>query len=263
MIHLKTSDLAICAEVSQFMIRDYSDAGLLGPIMRSKSSSYRSFDLRHIPQMYLVKTLREMGFMPQEIKDYAQNRTPESAAAMFRDCAARLADEIALLQARHDMLQSHASLIEEGRFSRPGEIGVRELGERPVRRSSLENISGKRRGLDRLRQSHSKIRYHGNPGCPLGFAYNDFLDLLEQPDQPAQLMSFDPQGPDVLPAGDYLVGTVNCCYSEKNGLPQRMFNHALQNGLKLHGPAYSVYLLDAASVTESEKFLLQVAVEVI
>jgi effector-binding domain-containing protein len=55
---------------------------------------------------------------------------------------------------------------------------------------------------------------------------------------------------------------VRCCYGEKNGLPKRMFDYALHNGLEFCGPAYTVYLLDAASVSDAEQFLLQVAVQV-
>jgi len=93
----------------------------------------------------------------------------------------------------------------------------------------------------------------------LGFAYDEFLDLLEDPEHPAQLVSYDPQGPETRPAGEYLVGTVNCYYGEKSGLARRMFEYALHNHLEFHGPAHTVYLLDTASVTEAENYLMQIA----
>ena len=101
-----------------------------------------------------------------------------------------------------------------------------------------------------------------NEACPLGYAYGEFFDLLEQPDQPAQLVSYDPQGPDTRPAGEYLVGTVTCLDGEKTGLPRRMYRHALENGLEFTGPAYAVYLFDAASTADAERCLLQIAVMV-
>ena len=121
---------------------------------------------------------------------------------------------------------------------------------------------GYEKGEDGLRHAHAKIRQNGNAGCPMGFAYNDFFDLLENPGQPSQLVSFDPSGPELRPAGEYLVGTECGFYEQQNGLTKRMFDYALHNGLEFCGPAYTVYLLDAASVCDAEQFLLQVAVQV-
>jgi len=258
----KTSDLAICAEVSQFTVRDYSDHGLLGPIPRSKSSSYRTFDPRQIPQIYLIRTLRALGYSPQQIREFGENRTPETVLQMFSDCSAQLSNEIAVLQAKLDQLQSYAALIREGQATQRGEVGIRHLQERAIRRSSLENRNGSAKSLESLRRAHGDIRHDGNAGCPLGYAFHNVFDLLEDPEQPAQLVSYDPQGPDIRPAGAYLVGTVNCHYSEKTSLPSRMYSYALQNNLELSGPAYTVYLLDSISVTEREQYLLQIAVKI-
>ena len=260
---LKTSDLAICAEVSHCAVREYSDQGLLGPIERSQGNSYRSFDLRMIPQIHLIKALREMGSTSQEIKDYGKNRTPETVAAMFRTNSERLAGEIASLQARRDVMETYISFIEEGQAAKPG-IELRTLPERRIRYSMLETREGstKTKNIERLRRAYGKIRQDGNTGCPLGYAYETFFDLLERPDQPAQLVSYDPQGSHIRPAGEFMVGTVACYYGEKNSLPQRMFKRALSAELQLFGPAYTIHLHDAACVTKPEQYLLQIAVRV-
>ena len=261
-MNLRTSDLAICAETSAFSIRDYSDQGLLGPVPRAQGSNYRFFDPRLIPQVYLIKTLREMGFSAQQLVEYGQNRTPERAGEVLGRCSEQLRRDIDHLQISLDMLRSHIDLIREGRTASPGEIERRELPVRPMRRSSLEMVNGKMNGAQRLRRAFADIRQNGNAGCPLGFAWHDFFDFMEQPDYPAQLVSFDPQGPDARPAGEYLVGTQRCYYGESGPLPRRMFEYALHNEMELVGPAYTVYLLDAASVTGAEQYLMQVTVGV-
>ena len=260
---LKTSDLAICAEVSHCAVREYSDQGLLGPVERSQGNSYRFFDLRMIPQIHLIKSLREMGYTPQDVKDYGKNRTPETVAAALRSNSARLAGEIAALQAKKDVLETYISLIEEGQAARPG-IELRTLPEQRIHCSAMGNLEGttKTKNIERLRRAYGKIRQEGNAGCPLGYAYESFFDLLERPDQPTQLISYDPQGSTVRPAGEYMVGTVACYYGEKNSLPQRMFKQALAGDLELFGPAYMVHLHDAACVTSPEQYLLQIAVQV-
>jgi len=259
-MNLRTGDLAICAETSAFSIRDYSDQGLLGPVLRAQNSNYRFFDPRLIPQVYLLKALRELGFSAQQLAEYGQNRTPELAGEVFGRCSERLRREITQMQASLDMLRSYISLIQEGRTASPGEIELRALPERPLRRSPLETIGGRANGAQRLRSSFGDIRQNGNAGCPLGFAWRDFFDFMEQPDQPAQLVSYDPKGPDARPAGEYLVGTQHCYYGEMGPLPRRMFEFALHNEMELTGPAYTVYLLDAASVTGAEEYLMQITV---
>jgi len=261
-MNLRTSDLAICAETSAFSIRDYSDQGLLGPVPRAQGSNYRFFDPRLIPQVYLIKTLREMGFSAQQLAEYGRDRSPERTSEVLGRCSEQLHRDIGRLQTNLDMLRSHIELIREGRTASPGEIELRELPARPMRCSSLEIVGGRMNGAQRLRRAFGDIRQNGNAGCPLGFAWRDFFDFMEQPDQPAQLVSFDPQGPDARPAGTYLVGTQRCYYGESGPLPRRMFEYALHGGLELTGPAYTVYLLDAASVTGAEQYLLQVTVEV-
>jgi len=261
-MNLKTSDLAICAETSAFSIRDYSDQGLLGPVPRAESSNYRFFDPRLIPQVYLLKTLREMGFSAQQLVEYGRSRTPEQAGEVLGRCSEQLSREIAHRQASLDMLRSYLSLIQEGQSASPGEVELRALPARPLRCSPLEDIGGKANAAQRLRRAFGRIRQDGNAGCPLGFAYRDFFDFMEQPDRPAWLVSFDPQGTDTRPAGDYLVGTERCYYGQTGALPRRMFEYALHNDLELAGPAYTVYLLDAVSVTGAEQYLLQVTVEV-
>ena len=85
---------------------------------------------------------------------------------------------------------------------------------------------------------------------------------MERREQPAQLIAYDPNGTDVRPAGEYLVGTEACCYEQNSTLPQRMMEYARSNNLEFTGPVYTVSLLDAASVTRAEQFIFQVAVRV-
>jgi len=259
---LKTSDMAICAETSAFSIREYSNQGLLGPVPREENNNYRSFDPRLIPLIYLLRTLRELGFSSQQFAQFGSGRSPEQARDILRRYGDQLEIELGHMQASLDMLRGYLSLIEEGIGAAPGEIGLRTLGARPLRYSSLVSFSSRTGEKERLRRAAGQIRQNGNAGCPMGFAYRAFDDFLERPEQPAQLVSFDPQGPDTRPAGEYLVGTAAAFYGETGSLPARMLEYAQGNGLELAGPAYTVYLHDAACVTDPGRYLLQAAAAV-
>jgi len=257
----KSGDMAMCTENSVATINKYCEMGLLAPVANRKSDYVGIFDPRQIPQFYVMKMLRELGLNKQQVLDYGQNHTPETVIGMFSDFDERISEEIAALQKKLDVIQSYLPLIREGHTAKPG-IELRGLPEQHIRTSAIKTHNTTTKSAEFLRYSCGDIRQNGNAACPMGFAFNEFLDLLESPNQPAQLVSFDPQGPENRPAGEYLVGTVDCYYGEKLGLPRRMSDYAMQNGLEFHGPAYTVYLLDAVSVMETEQYLLQIAVGV-
>ena len=260
-MHFKSGDLAMCAEMSPTSILKYREQGLLARTANMKKN-HLVFDARQIPQLYLIRTLRELGLSPDEVLEHGQNRTPESASRLLREYGSQLAEEIAALQAKLDILHSHARLMEEGLTAEPGEIEMRALPARTVRFSALKSNGTPAKNLEYLRLACGEIRLEGNPGCPLGAAYHTFAGLLEKPDRPAQLVSFDPQGPDMLPAGDYLVGTESGYYGEQSGLARCMAGFAQENGLELCGPVCAVYLYDAAAVANPEQYLLQISAAV-
>jgi len=260
-MNLKTSDMAICAETSAFTIREYSNLGLLGPVPRDESNNYRSFDPRQIPLVYLLKTLRELGFSSREFARFGESRSPRETRDLLLRYSGRLDIELRHMQANLDILNSYLSLLEEGLDTRPGEIVRRALPERPVRLSSLVSFSSRAGGKERLRRAAGQIRQNGNAGCPIGFMYNDFGSFAEQPGSPAQLVSFDPRGPDIRPAGDYLVAAEACFYGEAGSLPQRLLAYAGEKQLAL-GAVCTVYLHDAACATEPEQYLLQATAEI-
>lgn len=251
---LRTKDVAICADTSPYVVREYIDAGLVGPIYRSKNN-YRWVDPRAIPQAHLWRTLQQLGFTMEQLRAFGQNRSPENALELFHDCDGRLEREIAGLQARQDMLRSYVSLIEEGRTAQPGEIEIRTLEKMPIHHAPLDLAEGEAYAYRRLCNCIMQIP---NSGSPLGYAYGDFFNLLEHPGRPAQLVSFDPKGTELRPAGQYLVGTAVCEDGVPTSLARRMLTFALQNGLEFRGPAYTIYLLDAVSVVRQEQCLLQI-----
>jgi len=259
---LKINDMAACSQVSQGTVREYTNCDMLHLAYQDPDSSYRFYDPRSIPQMYLYKFLWGMGFSLSQIKEMGQNRTPAATVERFGAFSAQLQEKITLYQAQLDMLRSFISLIEQGMTAVPGEISLRTLPALPVRLSPIAGRGDKQKQAQRLCRAHEAIRSSGNPGCPMGYAYAGFADLFDRSQLPAQLVSYDPHGPDARPAGEYLVGADTCFYAEDNGLPRRMAVHARQNGLELCGPVYTVYLFDAACVAAPEQYLLQIAAEV-
>jgi len=244
----------MCANISPYVVREYIDAGLLGPIELSENN-YRWIDPRAVPQACVWRTLQEAGLSMEQLREFGKNRTPERALRMFRNYDDLLKREISELRRRQDMLRSYAALIKDGQSARSGEIRVCTLAEKRIHRAPLPN--GEADAYKRLRDCIMQLPNGGNP---LGYAYSDFQNLLERPGQPVQLVSFDPKGAELRPAGEYLIGTAACNDEAPAGLSRRMFSYAVQNRLKFRGPVYVVCLHDAVSVVKQEHYLLQISV---
>ena len=255
-MYLRTRDAARCAEISPYVVREYSDAGLIASA-RDAGNNYRWIDMRAVPQVHLWQTLQRLGYSMGRLREIGRNRSPENALELFESSDAQLETMVSQLRARQDMLRSYCALIREGLEAQPGAIEVRALPARPVNCAPLAGG-----GFEPLCGTLGQIGRQGNGSCPLGLAYGNFNSLLNYPEHPAQLVSFDPRGADVRPAGEYLVGTEQCGYGEMGELARRMDCYARQRGLAFRGPAYAVYLFDEACVANPENCLLQIAVEV-
>ena len=257
---LRTVDVAICTEVSTSYVRELSNLGLLGSIARQGSGNRRFFDPRVVPIAYLWKTLRNMELLSaQQMEEIGAKRKPETSKALFTQLKEKLGMEILYLQSSYDMLDSYITLIEEGQSVVPGEIEVRTLPERAISYSHLEHINGRRKGIEHHRFAIGQLRRSNSAYFPTGYAYNTFYDLMEKPDSPTHLVSYDPQGTCILPAGTYLVGHETKGYDGKSDLHQRMYHYAMDHKLEFCASAHVMCLLDAASVT-SDQFLFQTMV---
>ena len=147
---LKSGDLAMCTETSIATILNYCEMGLLASVSGRKNERNGAFDPQQIPQLYLVKMLRELGLGMPELKEYAQLRTKESTVRMLNEYSEQLTDTIAALQQKLDTIRSHTTMLEEGLTAKPG-IVLRTLPERPIRRSALKYHSSKVKSVELLR----------------------------------------------------------------------------------------------------------------
>ena len=59
-----------------------------------------------VPQVYLWRTLQEIGFTMEQLRAFGETRTPEKALEMFQVCGGRLETQISKLQERQDTLQN-------------------------------------------------------------------------------------------------------------------------------------------------------------
>jgi len=239
-------EFAQLCQVERSTLHHWDKTGLLSPARRNEKTGYRYYSPEQIMTASLIQMLNGLGMAPSRISELKEIGRPQQVFQLLCFCDKQIEEKIQQLRAWREIMQSYAALIDESHAAQPGKIELRWLAERPV-----QCIPTDKNLRDSVTQAH-------NGGSPMGYAYQNLYDLLEAPEHPAQLVFFDPQGPEIRPAGRYLIGTVKCALGEIGGLPRRMLDHALRHGMELHGPACAIYLHD----TEHEEYLLQISVAV-
>jgi effector-binding domain-containing protein len=73
----------------------------------------------------------------------------------------------------------------------------------------------------------------------------------------------DPDGPDTLAGGKYLMGYTRGYYGQTNGIQLKFKEYAEKNNCKFEGPVYNIYLLNELSVPDHDKYLLQVSCKLV
>ena len=219
----------------RFALHYWDEIGLLLPARRNVPNGHRFYSPDQIAAVHLIQALSSLGIPLNSMKDLGKNR--EQMHALFRDCDRRLGEKITDLQTKQEQMRSYAAQFEGSRAGPACGIEVRELPEQTMRCVPL-----KERYAGPAMQS-------GKNSSPAGYAYTAFYDLLEEPDRPARLVTFDPQGSELRPSGEYLVCSAHCAFGETGSLPRRMLEHAMNTGLEITGPAYVFYLHDALQVT--------------
>ena len=175
-------------------------------------------------QVLAVRLLQMMGDMelpPQRMVNWGE------VMDTIQFCDEQLEAKIVRLREQQGKLRTHAALLSESRRAQPGEMAVRELPVQPLCSLPIEgDVAGG--------------EPYGTNGGLWGYMYQRFYDLLERPDRPLRIVAYVPQGDGRRPDGTYLVATAE--HWESDALPRRMLEFALQESLKLWGPAYTAYL---------------------
>ena len=240
---LSIKDFAEICGASPSALRYWEERELIRPARRNMDNGYRYYLPYQAVVVSLIQTLVSLGVPLNSMAGIETNH--ERLLELYRDCDEQLDAKISELRTRRELMRSYAALVVENRIAQTDEIELCALPAQPYRRLDFTN-----------NKPTSQI---GRSCSPAGYAYNELYDLLEDPDNPSQLVVFDPLGPEQRPAGEYLVGTQPCRCGETGGLPRRMLEHALRHGLELQGPAYAVYL---PGIADSEEYLLQIIVQV-
>lgn len=249
-------DISRLYHIGPDSIRYYEKKGVLEPIRGE--NGYRYYSSQSIWRMNMIVSLRSLGFSVERIRDYFQNRSAKSTAALLND-------ELALIRTRLDELNRlQSSVLQQLEALEETKSLQFETVNRvrfPARTAFLiEEPYNQDEDMDLLmkrlvERSSGSIEMIGSSRMASVISPEEGEYLFQG------AVIFDPAGDFVLPAGDYLSvfyrgGTASHQYL------RLLQQYAADRGLTLCPPYLDVIWQDIHMTTDPSEFISQVQARV-
>ena len=243
----------------------YDKTGVFHPVKRGAEGNrgYRYYSPTQITTIKMIQVLTEIGVPLEEIRDLAENRTPEVMLKLFRKYKGIVTQRVRFFLESDSVIDTYSELIHFGISATETEFAVFDIPARQILLgavSDYSNTTGFMREFIRFCYAAYDTRL--NISYPIGGYWENMAAFLERPSLPPRFFSLDPKGLVCKGAGLYLVGYTRGYYGQVSDLPARMDAFAKEHGLVFSGPVYNQYLLDEISMTDPGQYLLQVSAAV-
>ena len=265
---MNTTDLLSIKHFSEFtgikqsVLRYYDEIGLFHPIFRGKNN-YRYYSCQQIITINLINVLAGLNIPRKTIVQLAQKRAPQDILELFSHQETLLNKQLRQIHESYSVIHTFRELIEQGFSAEETVIQEQTAKSLPLHFGPENNFSNNAQFYDSFIKYCNQAKEHGiNMSFPIGGYYKDIDSFVNSPAEPANFFSLIPNGKDVKPVGQYLVGYARGYYGEMGDLPQRLQAYAKENNIALRGPAYAIYLHDEVSVSDADQYLVQVSVAI-
>lgn len=242
-------------------LRYYEEIGVISP--ERSESGYRLYSVNDIWKLNVIRELRELGYSMDSIRQYLECHTVESTLELL-DAEQKAIEEKMekLKKLRHNVRQRMAT-IEEAQQGPFDEIRLEQF---PVRRcySISEGYSDDHemdvliKRLLNLNKRHFYVI--GNNQIGTVISRKRFKEKKQLKYQSVFIM--DPQGPQKLPAGDYLTVSYRGDYQKSADWAERLLKYAAENGRKPAGELLEILWIDIHTTSEVQEQITELQLRV-
>ena len=246
-------------------LRRYDNDGIFHPAKRGVElkNEYRLYSPTQITPAKMLRVLSEIGVPQKTIKALAKNRSPEKLLKILNKHKGMIADHIRYAEEIHYVIKVFTNHLSDGISATENEIAVTHLEEAPIILGDLNDYSDTTGFLREFTRFCNGAHEPGLNTCfPIGGYWDSMDNYVENPSRPARFFSFDVNGYERIPEGEYMIGYTRGYYGQVNDLPQRMAKYAKANGLVFTGPVYNSFVFDELSVVDPQQYLLKAIVRV-
>ena len=118
--------------ITRETLRFYDKIALLSPDARGKRNGYRYYSARQLALAFLISELRVLGMGLEEIKHYADSRTPEGMLALLREQNDHIEVEIQRLRSVQAVMALRVKAAEDALRYEEGAVTLEERKCEPI-----------------------------------------------------------------------------------------------------------------------------------
>lgn len=256
------SEFSLITGISKDNLRFYDKIGLLSPEIRGENN-YRYYTDRQIDLAYLISDLRALGIGLEEIKRYADERSPERMITFFHEQNARIAKEIERLRLLQELMQLRSDMATKALMYEENVVQLEEKLAEPI--FLCPPLAAGQSEADGLTASYNAAAAHDiNLAFPIGGIIPQHNLKLGEWNNPAQYyFKVRKNHNAVKKAGTYAF--FYCCMAniQEERLRNLLFAFLEEHNLKMQGDLYGEYHLDELVMHGWENYKIRIEVLVV
>lgn len=237
----------------------YDKAGLLIPAHRGEND-YRYYTRGQLGSAYLVIALRELGIGLEEIKRYAEGRTPRRMISLLEEQEKKIREEMNRLERLSEVMKIYTEMAEDALASKADKIEIRYLKQEPIFLGPVYDI-------DRNDDNGPTAFYNfaTEQGVELGYPLGSIIGKNDLEQGNTNLIKHyyfkvKQEHNAYKPEGWYAVAYGRCNYVETEPVYHRLLQYIKEHHLTICGDSYEEFPVNEMSAPDEEDYLLKLEI---
>ena len=240
-------------------LRYYERIGLLQP--ERSESGYRHYSVRDIWKLNIIRDLRELDFSMEQIGRYLEAHSLNSTLSLLREEQQAIGEKITALEKLRDNVAQRIRGIEEAAAKPLGKItleayGVRRCCSIPEGYSDAHEMDVLIKRLLNMDREH--LYLIGNH--QIGTAISAESAAKQGKLQYKAVFVIDENGPQILPAGNYLAVTYRGNYAQSGEWIQKILSYAREHHICIAGDFLEILWVDIHISAEENEYITELQV---
>lgn len=269
--YFSTGEFAKLCNVHKKTLFYYDEIGLFKP-EKVMDNGYRYYSEYQVEAFSVIYNLKDIGVPLKVIKEYIDNRTPESMIGLFEYESKEIGEEINRLIRKQEIMSNKIKLIKESNNISCDILVEKQDEEYLILSNSVDNNK-----LDSLVDGDGydmeayvnllKLTFENNLnyGYPVGsiktkkdlFLHNNYSYYYTKVNKSCNYKDIF-----VKPKGTYLVGYSKGYYTKTPIIYKKLLDYMEKNNLEIEGLAYEDVLVDQVCVKNLDDFIIKISIHI-
>ncbi|MEG6615996.1 MerR family transcriptional regulator [Peptococcaceae bacterium 1198_IL3148] len=266
--YLTTGEFAKLCKVNKQTLFYYDQIGLLSPVFKNEKG-YRFYSINQIELLYVIDLLKDLGMSLSDIKQYTQNKSPESFLTLMYQKKEEIVKKRQEIEMKEKLIETKIALMEKASQLDFNRITLEHLPEATLYLSrNIENITDEEfvevlsEFIDELNESQL------DTGYPIGGIIKREQILKGEFSKYSYLYIEQPHPKDGYPyfqavKGDFLIGYHIGDDTSIHNTYKRLLSEMEPLDLALGDYVFEEYIYDTVVKNQKEHHVTKIMIQVI